>query len=72
MNISIKVLVDDKGHQVKHPITINDVGYIIIDRHWIRFGKDAKHPNENGWAIPRKATSYKVIAWEEEDKHEGN
>lgn len=66
MNINFKIIDDDR---VKHPFTIRDVGYIIIDSNYIRFGKDA----DDGaiFSIPRKGTSAKVIAWEDK-KHENN
>ena len=62
MNLNIKVIDDN---HTKHPVTIEGVGYVIIDNNWIRFGKDAKNPKDSDWAIPRKGTSAKVIVWEE-------
>ena len=64
MNINFKIIDDNR---VKHPITIKDVGYIIIDHNYIRFGKDAD--DGDVYSIPRVGTSAKVIAWEDK-KHD--
>lgn len=65
MNINFKIIDDN---HVKHPFTIKDVGYIIIDRNYIRFGKDACDDGAM-FSIPRTGTSAKVIAWEDK-KHD--
>lgn len=65
MNIHFRIIDEGK----KHPFTIKDVGYIIIDRNYIRFGKD---PDDGEvYALPRTGTSAKVIAWEDK-RHETN
>lgn len=60
MNINFKIIDDN---HVKHPFTIKDVGFIIIDNNYIRFGKGAN--DGDVYSVPRTGTSAKVIAWED-------